>query len=87
MSLAHYASAVLGNGLGQYRDALAAAEHAGGPRPELGFAMWALAELIEAAVRSGETGSRRRRPRAAGSYHPASRTAWAWASRRAPARC
>ena len=42
------------NGLGRYEDALAAAERAAeGPRG-LGPSIWVLAELIEAAVRSGQ---------------------------------
>ncbi|HEY3958909.1 MAG TPA: AAA family ATPase [Solirubrobacteraceae bacterium] len=41
------------NGLGRYDDALAAAERAVGDPRGLGPSVWALAELIEAAVRSG----------------------------------
>jgi DNA-binding CsgD family transcriptional regulator len=55
LSLAHYTSAVLHNGLGRYPDALAAADQASANRHELGFANWALAELIEAAARTGDT--------------------------------
>jgi DNA-binding CsgD family transcriptional regulator len=55
LSLALYSSAVLHNGLGRYGDALAAAEQASAYPQELGFANWGLVELIEAAVRSGET--------------------------------
>ena len=44
---------MLHNGLGQYREALAAARVASENPFELGITGWALAELIEAAVRSG----------------------------------
>ncbi len=54
LSLAHYTSAVLHNGLGRYADALAAADQASANPHELGFATWALAELIEAAARTGD---------------------------------
>jgi tetratricopeptide (TPR) repeat protein len=55
LSIAHYTSAVLHNGLGRYEDALAAAEQASAYPQELGFANWGLAELAEAAARSGDT--------------------------------
>jgi DNA-binding CsgD family transcriptional regulator len=54
LSLAAHTDAVLCNGLGQYEQALAAAEQASSYPPELGFGNWSLVELIEAAVRSGE---------------------------------
>jgi DNA-binding CsgD family transcriptional regulator len=50
---AHWANAVLMNGLGRYEEALAAAVEATGGTPELFVAMWALGELIEAATRTG----------------------------------
>src|SRR5215212_6072617 len=50
---AHWTTAVLDNGLGRYEDAMAAAERASEVTPELFVAVWALPELIEAAVRSG----------------------------------
>ena len=53
LSLAEHTNAVLHNGLGQYEQALAAAEQASNYPPELGFGNWSLVELIEAAVRSG----------------------------------
>jgi DNA-binding CsgD family transcriptional regulator len=56
LSLVHYTDAVLNNGLGRYRDALTAAERASAYPQELGFANWALPELVEAAARCGETG-------------------------------
>ncbi|MFI5488433.1 ATP-binding protein [Micromonospora echinaurantiaca] len=53
LSLAEYATAVLYNGLGRYDVALAAATRAC-QYEDLGFFGWALAELVEAAVRSGQ---------------------------------
>jgi DNA-binding CsgD family transcriptional regulator len=44
---------VLGNSLGRYEQALAAAQRASDDSPAVRFASWALVELIEAAVRSG----------------------------------
>jgi DNA-binding CsgD family transcriptional regulator len=55
MGLVQHTSAVLSNGLGCYRDALTAADEASAYPQELGFANWGLAELVEAAVRCGET--------------------------------
>jgi len=49
----HWATAVLCNSLGRYADALAAAQQAREDSPADLFATWALAELIEAATRSG----------------------------------
>nr|WP_296068428.1 LuxR family transcriptional regulator [uncultured Actinoplanes sp.] len=49
----HFARAVLFNGLGRYEDALLAAGRAAGEEPQLFLSAWALPELIEAAVRSG----------------------------------
>ena len=54
LSLTLYTSAVLHNGLGSYRDALDAAEQASAYPQELGFANFALVELVEAAARSGD---------------------------------
>ncbi|UBU15915.1 helix-turn-helix transcriptional regulator [Nonomuraea gerenzanensis] len=53
LGLAEYATAVLYNGLGRYDAALAAARRAC-QYEDLGFYGWALAELIEAAVRCGQ---------------------------------
>jgi DNA-binding CsgD family transcriptional regulator len=50
---AHWAAAILANGLGRYADALAAAKQASRDSPALFVAMWALPELIEAATRTG----------------------------------
>ena len=55
VSFAQYVAAILYNSLGRYADALAAAQQASEDTPELYVSMWALPELIEAAVRSGKT--------------------------------
>jgi DNA-binding CsgD family transcriptional regulator len=52
---AHWANAVLMNGLGRYEEALAAAIEASEDTPELFVAAWALPELIEAARRGGNS--------------------------------
>ena len=54
LAVATWASAVLNNGLGRYQDALAAAQQATHPLDVI-YPYWALAELIEAAVRSGQS--------------------------------
>jgi DNA-binding CsgD family transcriptional regulator len=51
---AHWANAVLLNGLGRYREALAAAREASDDTPELFVSVWAAAELVEAAARCDE---------------------------------
>jgi DNA-binding CsgD family transcriptional regulator len=48
-------SAVLNNGLGRYETALVQAQQASKQAPELFESGWALAELIEAASRTGQT--------------------------------
>jgi DNA-binding CsgD family transcriptional regulator len=53
LSFAQWADAVLGNSLGRYEQALAAAQQASEDSPAVIFANWALVELVEAAVRSG----------------------------------
>ncbi|MEV4176282.1 AAA family ATPase [Nonomuraea sp. NPDC049709] len=54
-SVAHWLTAVLHNGLGQYEQARAAAERATAYQPSPGAAAhWAPAELVEAAVYSGD---------------------------------
>jgi DNA-binding CsgD family transcriptional regulator len=53
LSFVHWAAAVMGNGLGRYADALAAAQQASEDSPADLFANWAVAEFIEAAARSG----------------------------------
>jgi DNA-binding CsgD family transcriptional regulator len=53
LTAAHAATAVLGNGLGRYDEALAAAEQGSEYPHDLGLATWSMAELIEAAARTG----------------------------------
>jgi DNA-binding CsgD family transcriptional regulator len=53
VEVAEWAAAVLHNGLGEYAEAQAAAERAY-EHNGLGFGVWVLPELIEAAVRSGD---------------------------------
>jgi DNA-binding CsgD family transcriptional regulator len=54
LTFIQWATAVLHNGLGRYEDALQAAEQAAEDPDGMWFSMWALAELIEAATRSGK---------------------------------
>jgi DNA-binding CsgD family transcriptional regulator len=49
-----WGSAIRYNGLGRYEEALAVAERAAGAARGLGPSIWLLAELIEAAARSGQ---------------------------------
>jgi DNA-binding CsgD family transcriptional regulator len=56
LSFIQWAGAVLHNGLGHYQAALDWARQASADSPAQRFTGWALAELIEAAVRGGETG-------------------------------
>jgi len=53
-TLVHNAAAVLYNGLGRYGHAFTAAERAAEHPADLGFAMLALGELVEAAVRDAK---------------------------------
>jgi DNA-binding CsgD family transcriptional regulator len=53
VQFARWATAVLFNGLGRYGEALVAARQASDAAPELFISHWALAELVEAGVRSG----------------------------------
>jgi DNA-binding CsgD family transcriptional regulator len=53
VTMAHWANAVLCNGLARYDDALASAREAARHRLELTVPRWALAELVEAAARTG----------------------------------
>jgi DNA-binding CsgD family transcriptional regulator len=52
---AQWVASILFNGLGRYDQALAAAREASEESPELFVSAWALPELIEASVRSGNT--------------------------------
>jgi ATP/maltotriose-dependent transcriptional regulator MalT len=54
INMLQWARALLCNGLGRYREALAAAQDAAADPLELGPPKWALAELVEAGVRSGD---------------------------------
>jgi DNA-binding CsgD family transcriptional regulator len=53
VTAAAWATAVHNNSLSRYEEALTAAEQASAAPDELGLATWSLAELIEAAVRTG----------------------------------
>jgi DNA-binding CsgD family transcriptional regulator len=53
-SWAHWAAAVLYNGLGRYQLAASAARHAASDTLSPTLSMWALPELVEAAARSGD---------------------------------
>jgi DNA-binding CsgD family transcriptional regulator len=53
VTVANYHHAVLCNGLGQFEEALTAARAAASHQEQFGAPRWALAELIEAAVRGG----------------------------------
>jgi DNA-binding CsgD family transcriptional regulator len=54
VAAAQWTGAVLYNGLGRYEDALAAAQQASSDPLDLYPSMWALSELIEAAVHCGQ---------------------------------
>ena len=53
ITVTHWATALLYNGLGRYHEALDAAEHGAQYPGELALPNWSLVELIEAAVRTG----------------------------------
>jgi ATP/maltotriose-dependent transcriptional regulator MalT len=53
VACAHWATAILHNGLGRYADALASAQQASADTSVPHISMWALPELIEAAARTG----------------------------------
>jgi DNA-binding CsgD family transcriptional regulator len=54
LTATQWAAALLYNGRGRYQDALAAVEHTSRPPLAMGYAHWALVEIIEAAARAGE---------------------------------
>jgi DNA-binding CsgD family transcriptional regulator len=56
VAYAHWAAAILSNGLGRCTDALASARRASEDTSTLYISMWALPELIEAAARTCDTG-------------------------------
>jgi DNA-binding CsgD family transcriptional regulator len=53
LTVAHWALALLYNGLGRYEDARVAAERSSAFPAELSSSYWGLVELVEAAVRTG----------------------------------
>jgi DNA-binding CsgD family transcriptional regulator len=55
LTVCERAEAVLNNGLGDYRSAMAAGRNAAEHSADLGESAWAVVELIEAAARSGST--------------------------------
>jgi DNA-binding CsgD family transcriptional regulator/tetratricopeptide (TPR) repeat protein len=55
VTYAHWAAAIAANGLGRYDQAVEAARQATDDSGDLEVSIWALPELIEAAVRSGRT--------------------------------
>ncbi|TQM36939.1 ATP-binding protein [Pseudonocardia cypriaca] len=55
VTIGHWTSALLLNGLGRYEDAMGAARQAGLFPTELCAANWGLAELVESAARTGAT--------------------------------
>ena len=55
MTVAHWFHALLCNGLGQYEEALTAAQVAAKHQEEFAAPRWGLVELVEAAARSGTT--------------------------------
>jgi DNA-binding CsgD family transcriptional regulator len=55
VNMMQWARAFLCNGMGRYKDALPAAQDAAADPLELGPQKWALAEIVEAGVRSGNT--------------------------------
>jgi DNA-binding CsgD family transcriptional regulator len=76
-SWAHWSAAVLYNGLARYEDAASAARQAASSPFDPWAAMWALPELVEAAVRTGDADAARDAlERLAGTTGP-SGTAWA----------
>jgi DNA-binding CsgD family transcriptional regulator/tetratricopeptide (TPR) repeat protein len=54
VACAHWAAAILGNGLGRYQEALVAARQAMADGPAAPVSMRALPELVEAATRTGD---------------------------------
>ncbi|WP_456975468.1 helix-turn-helix transcriptional regulator [Geodermatophilus sp. SYSU D00815] len=57
VDMVQWARSVLFNGLGRYGDALRAAQEAAADPLRLGPPKWALAELVEAGARGGDTGA------------------------------
>jgi DNA-binding CsgD family transcriptional regulator len=53
VAMLNWSKAVLGNGLGRYHEALAAAQLGAAYPPDMHMSSWALSELVEAAARCG----------------------------------
>ncbi len=77
LTTAQWAAAILGNGLCRYEEALAAAEQAIEGPHERGLATWSMAELIEAAARTGQPGRAAAALRRLAEITSASGTDWA----------
>jgi DNA-binding CsgD family transcriptional regulator len=77
VNFVQWARALLRNGLGRYDAAFEAARDAAAVPLELGVPQWALAELVEAGVRSGETGAAARALEELSVMARASGTDWA----------
>jgi DNA-binding CsgD family transcriptional regulator len=76
---AHWANAVVMNGLGRYDEARAAAAEASDDTPELFVSMWSLSELIEAATRTGDVERAERALARLGEHTRGSEAEWAQA--------
>jgi DNA-binding CsgD family transcriptional regulator len=77
ITAAEWATAIVKNATGKYREAVVAAERASSYGCDLGMRNWALAELVEAAARSGDENRARRANRALAGLTSVSDTAWA----------
>jgi DNA-binding CsgD family transcriptional regulator len=80
LSYLGWVAAVLGNGLGRYEQALAIAQQASEGSPAQQFSSWGLAELVEAAVRSGAPERAAAALRLLSEIAPACGTDWALAT-------
>jgi hypothetical protein len=86
VTYAHWAAAILGNGLGRYADALAAARQAMEHKHPY-VSVWTLPELITAAARTGDMGTAREAMDLLADRTRAGAPRKGWASRRGAARC
>ncbi|MCW2674626.1 MAG: ATP-dependent transcriptional regulator, MalT-like, LuxR family [Frankiales bacterium] len=77
ITLTAWATALLYNGLGRYEQALAAAEEATAYPYDMGSSDWSLAELVEAATRSGAAEAAAEAHRRLREMTQVSRTDWA----------
>ena len=87
LTAAHWATAVLNNGLCRYDAALVAAERGCEYPDELGLATWSVVELIEAAARTGQVDRATAALQRLSVATRASGTDWPSGSRLAPERC